>query len=90
MDFAALRIDALENALDGAVLAGGIHALEDHQQRPAVLRIELLLEIVQPLAVGLEDLFRLVLVEAAPLVGLVRFQMELARSVVAERRDKGF
>ena len=88
-DLAALRIDALEHALDRAVLAGGVHALEDQQQRPAVLRVELFLEIVQPLAVGLDDLLALVLVEAALLVGLVRLQVKLARSVEAERRDKG-
>ena len=61
-DLAALRVDALEHRLDRAVLAGGVHALEDQQQRPAVLRVELFLEIVQPLAVGLDDLFALLLV----------------------------
>ena len=71
------------------VLAGGVHALEDQQQRPAVLRVELFLEIVQPLAVGLDDLRRLVLVEAALLVGLVRLQVKLAGAVEAERRDIG-
>ena len=89
IDLAALRIDAFEDALDGAVLAGRVHALKDHEQRPAVLRVEPFLEIVQPLAVGFEDLFGLVLVEAALLIGLVRPEMELARSVEAERRDKG-
>ena len=89
MDLAALRIDAFEDALDGAVLARRIHALEDHQQRPAVLRVEPLLKIVEPLPVGFENLFGLVLVETALLVGLVRLEMELARSVEAERRDKG-
>ena len=76
-------------ALDRGILAGGVHALEDQQQRPAVLRVELFLKIVQPLAVGLDDLFALLLVEAALLVGLVRFQVKLARAVKAERRDKG-
>ena len=89
-DFAALRIDAFENALDRAVLAGGIHALEDHQQRPAVLRVQLLLEIVEALAVGLDDLFALLLVETASFTGLVHFQMKFAHAVEPERRDKGF
>ena len=75
-DLAALRIDAFEDALDGAVLARRIHALKDHEQRPAVLRVKPLLEIVQPLAVGFEDLFGLVLVETALVVGLVRPEME--------------
>ena len=80
-DLAALRVDAVEHALDRAVLAGRVHALEDQQQRPAVLRVELFLKIVEPLAVGLEDLLALVLVEAALLGGLVRFEMEFARAV---------
>ena len=88
-DLAALRIDAVEDALDRAVLAGRVHALKDQQQRPAILGVQLLLKIAQPLAVAIENFFGLVLVETALLIGLVRFQMELARSVEAERRDKG-
>src|ERR1700724_2829480 len=88
MDLAALRIDAVEDRLDGAVLAGRIHALEDQEQRPAVLRVEFFLKIAQVLAVGIEDLFGLVLVETALLVGLDRLQMKRARSVEAERRDE--
>jgi len=78
IDLAALRIDAVEYALDGAVLAGRIHALKDQEQRPAVLRVKFFLKIDQALPVGLEDRFRLVLVEAALLVGLVRLEMERA------------
>src|SRR5207245_8771308 len=70
------------------VLAGGIHAVEDQEQRPAVLRVELFLEIAQPLAIGLDDLFALVLVEPALLGGVVRLEMEFARAVDAERRDE--
>ena len=88
-DLATLRIDAVEHALDGAVLAGRIHALEDQQQRPAILRVKLLLEIVEALAVGVEDLFALGLVETALLTGLVRLEMKLAGSVETERRHKG-
>src|SRR5947209_17208692 len=89
IDLAALRIDALENALDRAVLAGRIHALEDQQHRPAVLGEELFLEIVQPLAVGIEDLLRLVLVEAALRVRLVRSEVELGGAVETEGRAEG-
>src|ERR1043166_10040624 len=89
-DLTALRIGAVEPALDRAVLAGRVHALEDQQQRPAVLRVEFALEIGEPLAVRLDDLLALVLVEAALLRGLVRFEMKLAGSIEAKRRDVGF
>ena len=89
-DLAALRVDAVEHALDRAVLAGGVHALEDQQQRPAILGVKLLLKIIQPLAIGLDDLRALVLVETALLRGLVRFQVEFARTVDAKRRHEGF
>src|SRR5260370_41906534 len=88
MDLAALRVDAVEYRLDVTVLAGRIHALQDQQHRPAVLRVKLFLKIAQAFPVGIEDLFRLVLVEAALLVGVVRLEMELTRSVEAERRDE--
>ena len=44
MHLAALRIDAGHHVLDGAVLARCIHRLEDCQHRPAILRVELLLQ----------------------------------------------
>src|SRR5262249_52377012 len=44
MHLAALRIEPGHHMLDDAVLAGGVHGLEDDQNRPAVMRIELLLE----------------------------------------------
>src|SRR5882757_1483520 len=88
MHLAALRVDAVEYGLDGAVLAGRIHALEDQQQRPAILGVKFFLKIAQAFAVGIENLFGLVLVETALLVGLVRLEMERARSVEAERLNK--
>src|SRR5271168_468538 len=88
MDLAALGIDAVEDRLDGAVLAGRIHALEDQQQRPAVLSVEFFLKIAQALAVRIQDLFALVLVETALLVGLDRLQMKRAGPVEAERRNE--
>ena len=88
MDLAALRIDALEYALDGAILARRIHALKDQKHRPAILRVKLFLKIDQPFLVGFENLFRAVLVETALLIGLVRLEMKLARSVETEWRDK--
>ena len=44
-DLAALRVDAGHDVLDGAVLAGGVHGLEDEQHRPLVLRVELVLAV---------------------------------------------
>src|SRR5579859_2614014 len=87
-DLAALRINSFEHALDRGVLAGRIHALEDQKQRPAVLRIELFLEIGQSFAVGFDDRLALALVEPAPLAGLVGDETKLARAVDAERRDE--
>ena len=46
---AALRIDARHDVLDRAVLAGRIHRLEDEQQRPAVLRVQHVLLLGEPL-----------------------------------------
>src|ERR1700730_16548103 len=89
MDLAALRVDARKYRVDGTVLAGRIHALRDQQHRPAVLRIKLFLKILQAFQVGSEDLLGLVLVETALLVGLVRLEMEITRSVEAERRNEG-
>src|SRR5438876_11355297 len=90
MDLAALRVDARKYRLDGTVLAGRIHALQDQQYRPAVQRIKFFLKILQAFQVGFEDLLGLVLVELVLLIGLVRLEMELTRSVEAERLDKGF
>ena len=47
-DLATLRVDAGHDVLDGAVLAGGVHGLEDHQQRVAVLGVEPGLELGEP------------------------------------------
>src|SRR5437867_12068794 len=44
MDLAALRIDAGHHMLDGAVFAGGIHALENNQHSIAVRRIKKILQ----------------------------------------------
>jgi len=42
--------------LDGAVLAGGVHRLEDEQQRPAVLGVKQLLFLRQPFGTTFEEL----------------------------------
>ena len=48
-DLAALRIDAGHDVLDRAVLARGVHGLEDEQHGPAVLRVEHVLQLGQSL-----------------------------------------
>ncbi len=90
MDLAALRIDAVEDRLDGAVLAGRIHALKDQEQRPAILRVKLFLKVPQPFLVGFQNFFSLILAETALLIGLIRLEMKCAGAVDAERRHKGF
>ncbi len=54
-DVAALRIDAGEDVADGAVLAGGVHALEDYQDRFLLAGVEDFLEFVEGVAVFGED-----------------------------------
>jgi len=58
-------------------------------KRPAVLGVELLLESLSRLAVGIEDRLGLVLVEAALFIGLVRFEMKSFGAVDTKRRNEG-
>ena len=55
---AALRIDARHDVLDRAVLARGVHRLEDEQHRPAILRVELVLQRRERAAADGERLLR--------------------------------
>ncbi len=55
-DLAALRIDARHDVLDRAVLAGCVHGLENEQQRPAILGVEDVLLLREPLGSALEEL----------------------------------
>src|SRR5262249_4054680 len=57
----ALRIHARHDVLDRAVLTGGVHRLEDEQQRPAVLRVEHLLLLCEPLGPAPRKVGRLAL-----------------------------
>jgi hypothetical protein len=43
-DFAALRVDPGHDVFDGAVLPCRIHGLKDEQHRPAILRVEHVLQ----------------------------------------------
>ena len=64
--------------LDRAVLAGGIHRLEDEQQRPAVLGVEHVLLFREPLGAARKQLGRLALaqLEAARIPGIEVLQTE--------------
>jgi len=53
-DLAAARVDAAHDVLHGAVLARGVHALEDDQHRLPALRVEHVLELCQARAVAPE------------------------------------
>ena len=55
-DLAALGVDARHDVLDRAVLAGGVHRLEDEQDRPAIGRVEPVLGLGQRRDVLGEDL----------------------------------
>ncbi len=69
---------------DGAVLAGGIHALKNQQYGPGILRVKLFLQIAQPVAVRRDYLVGGLLVEIALLVRLVKLEMEFLRAIDAE------
>jgi hypothetical protein len=55
---APLRIYARHDLLDGTVLSRRIHCLEDEQHRPAVLRVENVLQLREGLDTGLQRLLR--------------------------------
>ncbi len=61
--------------LDRAVLAGGVHRLEDEQHRPAVLRVKLVLLLGQPLDAAREQLLRAGLVLGAELARVGRIEI---------------
>ncbi len=64
---------------DRAVLAGGIHRLEDQEQRPAVLGIEFLLHVTEKLDAFFEESLRLALVfQAVGVGGIVVLQPEFS------------
>ena len=68
---AALRIDAGHHVLDRAVLAGGVHGLEDEQHRPAILRVEHVLQLGQSLHTDLQALLGARLVLRLQLRGII-------------------
>ena len=90
MHLAALRIDAGHHVLDRAVLAGRIHRLEDQQHRPAILRVELLLQLGEPLHTVCEHRlgFGLFEVETTGVGRVVIGEPELVRLVDTETAER--
>src|SRR6185503_19284688 len=87
---APLGIHARHHVLDGAVLAGGVHGLEDQEQRPAVVRVEPLLQIAQALDALDEALLGVLLgLEARGVGGIAVLQLELAVRVDPELLETG-
>ena len=66
MHLAAHRIETVEHVLDDAALARCIHALQDDQHRPFVLRVEPLVQIDKMLGVAGHDLLGFVLADLEP------------------------
>jgi hypothetical protein len=74
--------------LDRPVLAGRIHGLEHEQQRPAILRIQLVLQLGQRLDAGLQHLLGarpVFVVQVARVAGIDVLQAELALARKPER-----
>src|SRR5262249_16682119 len=86
----SLRIPARHDVLDRAVLAGGVHRLEDEQQRPAVLRIEHLLLLGEPLGSASQEVGRLALLQlqAKGIAGVDAPQLEALALRYAKRLDE--
>ena len=79
VDLAALRIHSRHHVLDRAVLAGGVDGLEHEQQRPAILRVEAILQVGDRVGAEPERLERTGLVsgvQAAAVAGIDVLQAE--------------
>jgi len=63
-DLAALRVEAAHDVLDGAVLAGGVHGLDDDEQGVGVLGVEFVLEFGEGGNAGSKEFGGAVLVNA--------------------------
>src|SRR6516225_1885980 len=77
-NLAALRIYSRHDVLDGAVLAGRVHRLEYEQQRPAILGVEYVLLLCEPLGAALQKFGRLALAhrKATGVAGIEVLQFE--------------
>ena len=90
MDSQPIGFTPYKHVLDDAAFARRVHALQDHQHRPFVLRVKPLLQIGEMLGAIGEHLPGLVLVEAEA-AGIRRIdgrELECLRPVDAERPDE--
>jgi hypothetical protein len=77
MNIASLRIHAGHHVFDNPVFAGGVHRLNHEQERPAILRIELLLQIAEQTGAVIDNFLALLLVlHLAGVARVVIFQAE--------------
>ena len=81
-DLAALRIDAGHHVLDGAILPGGVHGLENQQDGVAVAGVKQALERAQFLDVAGED-FLIILLRLVEWPHFRRPLFELHRAAFA-------
>jgi hypothetical protein len=61
VNLTSLWVHAGHNVLDHAILSGGVQTLEDHQDGPAVLRVEFFLQMVEHAFACIEYLLRVLL-----------------------------
>ncbi len=54
-NFAALRVDARHHVFDHAILARGVHRLEDEENGIAIVRVEQILECTETVDLGREQ-----------------------------------
>src|SRR5207245_6467001 len=76
-DAAALRVDAAHHVFDRAVLARRVHRLKDQQDAPAILRVQLVLQLAQSFDAALQEFRGFLLgLNAAAVGGVVVAQAE--------------
>ncbi len=76
-DAAALRVQSRHHVTDGAVLAAGVHSLQDDQQGAAMLGRKAILEVIQTRDIFLQDLARrLFLVPSGSVIRIAIPQMD--------------
>ncbi len=81
VDLAALRIHSRHHVLDRAVLAGGVDGLEHEQQRPAILRVEAILQLGDRVDAVLERLERTGLVSGVQAAAVARIDVLQAEAL---------
>src|SRR6516165_5514813 len=85
----ALRIYSRHDVLDSAVLPGRVHRLEHEQKRPAILGVEHILLLCEPLGAALQKVRRFAFAhrKATGVAGIEVLQFETLAFCNAERID---